>query len=118
MLSVTLQIAETVSFVALLFLIWRVSKRPRWRIRAVVYGWAAVFLWAFFWAILLPMWFKGVLDSHTMLEAFPDGTIAMAALAGGWSWPLTIVAISSYFERRQQRTDHIITMGNWGLGAW
>ena len=103
MLSITLQIVEIVTFIALLFLIWLVSKRPRWRIRAVVYGWAVVFLWAFFWAILLPMSFKGVLVSHTIAEAFPDGTIAMAALVGGWFWPLIVVLIGGRRDRGPEK---------------
>jgi NADH:ubiquinone oxidoreductase subunit 6 (subunit J) len=93
MLSITLQIAMIIGFIALMVLIWQVSRRPRWRIRAVVYGWAAVFLYAFLWAGILPMSLRGVMDSHTIAETFPDGTIAMAALAGGWFWPLIVTLI-------------------------
>jgi hypothetical protein len=84
MLSITLQIVMILGSIALIVLIWRVSRRPRWRVRAVVYGWATVFLYALVCTILLPMSLRGVMDSHTIAETFPDGTIAMAALIGGW----------------------------------
>jgi hypothetical protein len=84
MLSIALQIIEGASFIALSVLIWRVSKWPKWRIRSVVYGWVAIFFWALFWAIILPMSLRGVLDSHTIANTFPDGTIAAAALFVGW----------------------------------
>jgi len=70
-----------------------VSRRPRWSVRAVVYGWAAVFLYALLWAAILPMSLRGVMDSHAIAQTFPDGTVAMAALAGGWFWPLIVVLI-------------------------
>jgi hypothetical protein len=102
MISVTLQILECASFIGLLILIWRVSKWPRWRVRAIVYGWAAVFVWALFWAILLPILFSRIMNPDLRAEAFPDGTIAMGALFGGWVWPLIIVAISSYKQDRKR----------------
>ena len=101
MITIALQIIEIVSLVALFVLVWRVSKWPRWRVRAVIYGWAAVFLWALLWAILLPMALSRVTDAHFRADAFPDGTIAMGALVGGWVWPLVIVAISSYIQDRK-----------------
>jgi membrane associated rhomboid family serine protease len=107
MLSIALQIVECVSFVALLVLIWRVSKRPRWRIRAVVYGWAAFFLLSVFWCFLMPAFFRGM-DLHLPIETFPDGTIAMAALVGGWFWPLIIVLISGYRDRKKTGDDHVV----------
>ena len=103
MLSITLQIVMAAGFIALVVAIWRVSKRPRWRVRAVIYGWAAVFLYALVWSILLPMSLRGVMDSHTLAATFPDGTIAMAALVGGWVWPLIVVALSSYQDRLSQK---------------
>jgi len=106
MLSITLQIFEFVSFIALLVLIWRVSKRPRWRIRAVVYGWAAFFLLSLFWCFLMPALFRQ-LGFHLPVETFPDGTLAMGALAGGWLWSLFVVGISSYLERRKRGVDHV-----------
>jgi hypothetical protein len=90
-LSITLQIVMAAGFVALMAALWRVSRRPRWRVRAVVYGWAAVFLYALFWAVILPLSVRGVMDAHTIAKTFPDGTIAMAALFGGWFWPLIVV---------------------------
>ena len=108
MILIALQIAELVSLIAVFVLIWRVSKWSRWRVRAVIYGWAAVFLWALFWAILLPMALSRVTDAHFRADAFPDGTIAMAALFFGWVWPLVIVAISSYLQdRKKTGADHV-----------
>ena len=108
MILVTLQIVELVSLIAVFVLIWRVSKWPKWRVRAVIYGWAVVFLWALFWAILLPMALSRVADAHFRLAAFPDGTIAGAALFGGWIWPLFIAAISSYVQdRKKTGVDHV-----------
>jgi 4-amino-4-deoxy-L-arabinose transferase-like glycosyltransferase len=106
MLSITLQIVEFVSFIALLVLVWRVSKRPRWRIRAVVYGWAAFFLLSVFWCFLMPALFSQ-LGFHLPVETFPDGTIMMAALVFGWFWPAIVVGISSYLERRRRGVDHV-----------
>jgi TRAP-type C4-dicarboxylate transport system permease small subunit len=106
MLSVTIEIIFNAGFVALMVLIWRVSKRPRWRIRSVVYGWAAVFLWAFLWAILLPFSLRGVMDSRSLADTFPDGTIAAAALIGGWFLPLIVVAISNS-PRKKTGDDHV-----------
>jgi membrane associated rhomboid family serine protease len=104
MLSIVLQIVEFVSFIAPLVLVWRVNKRPRWRIRAIIYGWAAFFLLSVFWCFLMPACFSGL---HLPVETFPDGTIAMAALVFGWIWPAIIVGISSYLERRKRRDDHV-----------
>jgi hypothetical protein len=101
MLSITLQIVMFASFITLMVVIWRVSRWPRWRIRAVVYGWAAVFFWAIFWAALMPMCFRNLMDSHTQSSTFPDGTIAAAAMFGGWFWPIIVVGISSYRDRRK-----------------
>ena len=101
MLSTALQIVEFASFVALLVLIWRVSKRPRWRIRVVIYGWAIFFLLSMFWCFLMPEIFKRM-DLHLPAETFPDGTIAAAALFGGWFWPLIVVVASDYFEHRKR----------------
>jgi hypothetical protein len=106
MLSIVLQIIECVSFITLSVLIWRVSKWPKWRIRAVVYGWAAIFIWALFWSILLPMSLNRVMDSHLRADTFPDGTIAAAALVGGWFWPFIIVVISGYRNRKKTGNDH------------
>lgn len=102
MLSNTLEIAMFASFIALMIVIWRVSKWPRWRISAVVYGWAAVFFWAIFWAGLMPHWFRDLMDAETRARTFPDGTIAMAALFGGWFWPLIVVGVSFYQDRRKK----------------
>jgi TRAP-type C4-dicarboxylate transport system permease small subunit len=106
MLSVTIQIVFNAGFIALMVLIWRISKRPRWRIRSVIYGWAAIFLWAFLWSAILPMSLRGVMDSHTLADTFPDGTIAAAALFGGWFLPLILVAISNS-PRKKTDDDHV-----------
>ena len=107
MLSIAFHFLSFGSFIALMILVWRVSERPRWRVRAVVYGWGAVILWAFFWAVLMPTWFRGVMDAHTLVATFPDGTIAAAALLGGWFWPLILVALRSNRNRasRKKKVD-------------
>jgi hypothetical protein len=101
MLPTALQVLEFVSFVALTVSIWHMSKRPRWKIRAVIYGWAAFFLLSLFWCGLMPALFSQ-LGFHLPVETFPDGTIAAAALAGGWFWPLIIVGIRGYLEHRKE----------------
>lgn len=107
MLSITLQISMFVSFIALMVVIWRVSKRPRWRIRAVVYGWGACFLWSLFWALLMPMFFRGMMDSTTLAATFPDGLFAMSFLVFGWFWPAVMVGISNYRERKKREYEHV-----------
>ncbi len=93
MLVAALQIAELASLAYLLSIIWRLSKRPHWRIRCVIYGWAAIFGWSLIWAVFAPSAFRSLLDSKEMINAFLDGTIAMACLVGGWFYPAAIVAI-------------------------
>ena len=93
MLSITLQIFIFVTFIALMVFVWRVSKRPGWRMRAVIYGWGASILWAIFWVWVMPTWFRGVMDSDTLVKTFPDGTFAMFFLVFGWIWPAVVVAI-------------------------
>ena len=93
MLSITLKIGMVVGFIALMLLIWRVSRRPKWRVRSVIYGWVAVFLYALLCAAILPLGFRGVMDPRTIADTFPDGTIAIAALVGGWFWPLIMVLV-------------------------
>jgi len=107
MITTIFHILEFGSFIALLILFWRVSKWPRWKVRVVVYGWALVFLWALLWAAILPMSLRGILDSQTLVDTFPDGTIAAGALFGGWFWPMIVVAIRSYQERRKTGDDHV-----------
>jgi hypothetical protein len=107
MLSITLEIAMFASFIALMIVIWRVSKWPRWRIRAVVYGWAAVFFWAMFWAGLMPILFRHLMDAETRARTFPDGTIAAAALFGGWFWPSLVVMAGVYRDRRKTGGGHV-----------
>ncbi len=89
-----------VGLVGLLLAVWRLSARRAWRVRAVVYGWAAFFLYALLCAVILPSSLQGTLDADTLARAFPDGTIAMAALVGGWFWPLVVVAVRIGRERR------------------
>ena len=107
MLITTFHILELVSFVVLLVLFWRVSSWPRWRVRVVIYGWTLVFVYALFWALILPMSLHGTLDSQTLGDAFPDGTIAAGALFGGWFWPMIMVAIRSYADRKKSGVDHV-----------
>lgn len=98
MLSVILQIIMHASFIALLALVWCVSRRPRWRVRAVIYGWGASVLWVLFWALLAPMWFRRFIDADTLHQILPDGTLAVAFLFGGWFWPIIIVGLARYRE--------------------
>ena len=42
------------------------------------------------------------MDAETRARTFPDGTIAMAALFGGWFWPLIVVGVSFYQDRRKK----------------
>jgi hypothetical protein len=107
MLSIILQIVMVVSFIALMVVIWHVSKRPRWRVRAVVYGWGACFLWALFWAALMPAIFRGTMDPRALAGTFPDGILAMGFLAFGWFWPAVVVALGHYFERKKQGNEHV-----------
>ena len=107
MITTIFHILEFGSFIALLISFWRVSKWPRWKVRVVVYGWALVFLWALLWAAILPMSLRGILDSQTLVDTFPDGAIAAGALFGGWFWPMIVVAIRSYQERRKTGDDHV-----------
>src|ERR1700685_3618382 len=104
MLSITLQAIEFISFFAPLILVWRISKKPRWRIRAVIYGWAAFFLLSVFWCFLMPAFFNH-LGLKLSVETFPDGTIMMAMLVFGWFWPAVIVCITSYLADRNQKGD-------------
>jgi multisubunit Na+/H+ antiporter MnhF subunit len=97
--SIILQIVMHASFIALLALVWRVSRRPRWRVRAVIYGWAATVLWVLFWALLAPMWFRRFINAETLHQIFPDGTLAAAFLFGGWFWPLIIVELARYRKK-------------------
>ena len=101
MISIALQIVEFISFIAPLVLVWRISKRPGWRIRAIVCGWGAFFLLSLFWSLLMPALFRS-LGLRLPIETFPDGTIAMAALFGGWIWPLVVVAVSAYYQARKK----------------
>ena len=100
MLSIAIQAAIWGTFIALSILFWRMSKRPRWKIRTVIYGWGALFIWALFWCGLLPMWLQGTIDSKTLNRTFPEGTIVAAMLAGGWFWPLLMVGLRDYKESR------------------
>ena len=87
------------SFIALMALIWRVSLRPRWRVRAVIYGWGLCIVWALLWALVLPWLFRGRMDSRTFAATFPDGAMVLAALAFGWVWPLLVVGTAAYCHR-------------------
>ena len=106
MITIAFQIAENASFIALFVLIWRLSKRPGWRVRTVIYGWAAVFVWAVLWAFLLPLLFYWLVDSKLQADAFPEGPIVVAALFTGWIWPLVIVVIRSFGGRKKTGMDH------------
>jgi 4-amino-4-deoxy-L-arabinose transferase-like glycosyltransferase len=107
-LSIILQIVMMLSFIALMVVVWRVSKRPKWRIRVVVYGWGACFLWAVFWAAFMPMIFRGTMDPQTSARTFPDGTVAMFFLFFGWFWPALVAAFANYRNRKKQRYKHVV----------
>jgi NADH:ubiquinone oxidoreductase subunit 6 (subunit J) len=102
MLSIVLPIVELASFVMLLVLVGCVSKRPHWRVRAIVYGWGLSVILAGIWAILLPSLLRRVLDSQTLASAFPDGTLIMAMMFSGWMWPLIIVGIVYNLEHKKR----------------
>jgi hypothetical protein len=106
MLSIAINNVFNTGFIALTVLIWRVSKRPGWCICAVVYGWAAIFGWSFLWAVILPLPLRGMMDSHRMGDAFPDGTFAVAALVGGWFWPATIAGVANAPASKKRGGDH------------
>ena len=95
-MTIAFQLLQFITFIALLILFWRASKWPRWRLRVIIYGWALVFLWAFLRAAILPFSLRNVMDSKTIADTFPDGTIVMGALAGGWFWPLIVVLINNH----------------------
>jgi len=107
MLSIAIQTVFYVGIIALLYLCWRLSKWPKWRIRVVVYGWAVVFLWTILWAVVLPMSLRNVMDSQTLSDCFPDGTMAAGTLFAGWFWPLIIVLFSRYRDRKRKGDDHV-----------
>ena len=107
MLPVLIQFFMLVSFVALSVLVWRVSKRPSWRIRSVIYGWGLFVAWSLIWSFLLPMCLRGVLDSHTLNDTFPEGTLVMGTLFGGWFWPLILVELSNYGDRKKKVDDRV-----------
>lgn len=107
MITTIFHILELGSFIGLLILFWRISKWPRWKVRVVVYGWALVFLWALLWAGIVPMSLRGILDSQTLVDTFPDGTLAAGALFGGWFWPMIVVAASNYQDHKKTRNDHL-----------
>jgi len=48
------------------------------------------------------MWLRGAMDSHTFSETFPEGTWTVGSLFGGWIWPLILVEIRHYQERKDQ----------------
>jgi hypothetical protein len=43
-----------------------------------------------------PMWLEGITGVKTSSNAFPEGTIVPAIIAGGWFWPLIIVSVRAY----------------------
>jgi hypothetical protein len=86
-------------------LVWRVSNRPQWRVRAVIYGWGLCVVWALLWAVVLPWSFRAIMDSHTVATTFPDGMLVLWQLAFGWVWPLVVVAIAGYCHRKEGGQD-------------
>ena len=102
MLSTAIQILVFGSYIALLVGVWRVSRIPGWRIRAVVYGWAASVLWALLWSVILPLSLRGVLDHDTIHSSFPEGTLLMFFIFLGWFWPAIVVNFSRWRTRAAQ----------------
>ena len=97
LLSDIFQVLEVVSFIGLLVLVWRVSRHPRRRFRAIIYGWAALFLWALFWTIILPL-----CGMNLPIATFPDGADAMLFTVMGWVYPAVIVGVRLAWERRRK----------------
>jgi len=94
-------IAEFVTFIAVLYFVWRISKKPKNRIRTIVYGWGLLFLWAVLWAIIFPfVILKGAMDYQTIAKTFPEGTFVLAGFFGGWFYPLIIVIIRDAMFRK------------------
>jgi len=120
MLSIALQSLMLTGFIGILVLVWRLSKRPGGRIRAVLYGWGASVIWTLLWAMVLPKWFRGVMDPDTLVATFPDGTWPIAYLLGGWCYPLIVVALRSYVERTGMwvdRREGLFSL-NWPVGFY
>lgn len=107
MLSVTLQLLIVSSYLALTVLVWRISERQGWRIRAVVYGWALFVVWAVLWSLLLPMWLRGAMDAQTLSQTFPEATWSVGFLFGGWIWPLILVEIRACKERKKRVGNNV-----------
>ena len=57
------------------------------------------------WALLMPLLFKGVMDSQTIADTFPDGTFVLAMLVFGWMWPFIVVGIAWNLERKRRGDD-------------
>jgi len=101
MISIALPLVEFASFVALLVLVGRISLRPRWRVRAVLYGWGFSVILAGIWAVLLPLLCERGLDTETIEATFPGGTLVIATLTLGWIWPMVAVGIAYGLEHRK-----------------
>lgn len=102
MISIVLPILMFANFAALLALVFLAGKRPRWRVRAVIYGWGLSVIFAGIWGVLFPLLLRGILDPQTIQTAFPDGQFVMGMLGGGWIWPLIVVGIACNLERKKK----------------
>jgi hypothetical protein len=104
MFSRLFQIAEIVTFLCALVGIWRVSRWPNWQIRAIVYGWGLLFFWSLVWAVVLPNVWRGKMNPRDFTDAFPDGTLALGFLIGGWFYPAVIVGIAALIRHHSKRS--------------
>jgi hypothetical protein len=96
MLATVIEFFELFSFVMLSLLVWRISKKPKWKIRAIIYGWGMFVLWAIFWS-LPSAWFKGALGL-----AFLEGRAVSVFLIGGWLYSAIIVGLGSCFDKAKR----------------
>lgn len=101
MFILIIQFLEITSFLVLLALLWMVGKKPGWRMRVIIYGWALSILWGLLWCAFIPILLNNFLDKKTLQAAFPDGTLVMGLLVSGWVWPVLIVGIIKIRERKQ-----------------
>ena len=101
MLSIVLQISCVASYCALLAVVWRVSRVPGWKARAVIYGWGASVIWALLWSVVLPLQMRGVLDRQVIEQSFPDGTWVPGFIACGLLVPMIVANFRDWRRRAE-----------------